>query len=129
MTFHVPNQWRVRSGVYASTDEYGNNGAFLMPILKVMCNVIASDGEGWEHVSVSLDPQTMGKKLAARTPTWEEMDTVKRIFWDDEDCVVQMHPPRSNWINFHNFTLHLWRQIGTEWAQPDSMLVGPNEQR
>ena len=111
--------------MYASTERHGNNGAFLMPVLKVMCNVIASDGEGWEHVSVSLDPQTMGKKLAARTPTWGEMDAVKRIFWDDTDCVAQLHVPRKDWVNCHPYTLHLWRQIGAEWEQPNSLMVGP----
>ena len=28
MTFHVPNKFRVRTGRIASTDDFGNNGAF-----------------------------------------------------------------------------------------------------
>ena len=126
MSFHVPNEWRVRTGMLASTDRQGNNGAFVVPVLKTaICNVIASDGEGWEHVSVSLDPHIMGAKPAERTPTWAEMDAVKRIFWDDTDCVVQFHVPRCDPVNCHPYTLHWWRQIGQEWAQPEFRLVGP----
>lgn len=36
--------------------------------------VIASAGEGWEHVSVSTP---------VRCPTWDEMEFVKRMFFED----------------------------------------------
>jgi len=125
MSMRVPEQYRVRSGALATTEAFGNNGAFVLPVLKrAIVHVIASDGEGWEHVSVSLDPQTMGAKNAQRCPTWEEMDALKRLFWDDSDCVAQLHVPRKDWVNCHPYTLHLWRQISHEWAQPDSIMVG-----
>lgn len=119
MAFHVMHQWRVREGALASDDSAGNNGAFLMPgARQPLLQIIASDGEGWEHVSVSVPGNHT-------TPSWEEMDFVKRLFWDDTDCVAQLHVPRKDWVNFHPYTLHLWRQIGHEWAQPDSIMVGP----
>lgn len=54
----------------------------------------------WDHVSVSL---------ANRTPNWQEMCFVKELFWDDEDTVVQYHPPKSQYVNIHERVLHLWR--------------------
>jgi len=120
--FHVVNQWRVRKGTMATGDEAGNNGAFLMPGAGMgLLNILASDGEGWEHVSVSVPG-------VHTCPSWEEMDFVKRRFWDDTDCVAQLHVPRQDWVNCHPYTLHLWRQIGHEWAQPDSLMVGPRTQ-
>jgi hypothetical protein len=63
----------------------------------------------WEHVSVSLPD---------RVPTWEEMDRVKSLFWDDEETVVQFHPARSAYVNAMPFCLHLWKRIGVEFALP-----------
>lgn len=53
--------------------------------------VIASSGDPavpWEHVSVSVSG-------ARRCPTWEEMDAVKRLFWADDETVMQLHVPRT----------------------------------
>ena len=116
MGFHVPNEFRVRSGKYASPNEYGNNGAFTIPFQQRQLDIIASDGEGWEHVSVSL----MG-----RCPNWIEMCFIKDMFWDESDCVVQYHPPKSDYVNHHSYCLHLWRLIKGEVPRPASMLVGP----
>ena len=77
--------------------------------------VIASWGGGWEHVSVSL---------ARRCPTWEEMCMVKDIFWGEEECVVQFHPPRSEYVNRHPYCLHLWKKIGEEYETPPKEYVG-----
>ena len=56
--------------------------------------------EGWEHVSVSLEH---------RIPAWDEMCQVKRMFWDDDEAVLQFHPPKSDYINNHPHVLHLWK--------------------
>jgi hypothetical protein len=116
MTFHVPNIYRIRKGEYGSDDSYGNCGAFRIKGGPKDLLVIASDGAGWEHVSVSVQN---------RCPTWEEMCRIKNLFWDAEDCVVQYHPPQSAYINHHRFCLHLWRPIEKELPIPDPMLVGP----
>lgn len=117
--FKVPNQYRIKSGALASTDEYGNNGAFMIRSLKikVVLAAIASDQGGWEHVSVSLPN---------RCPTWEEMCFVKNLFWDEDDFVVQMHPPKSDYVNCHPYCLHLWRKAGTNdfCERPPSVMVG-----
>jgi len=116
MSFRVPNKYRVREGRMASDESFGNNGAFVVPLkYGQQVFVIASDAFGWEHVSVSRKD---------RCPLWDEMCQIKDMFWDAEDCVVQFHPPASEYVNNHPRCLHLWRQIGTEFALPDSLLVG-----
>lgn len=113
---HVPNKYRMRVGPIGSDDSTGNNGAFLIPTRpgQPPLRVIASDGEGWEHVSVSLPN---------RCPTWDEMCKVKGLFWDDEDCVVQFHPPKRDYVNLHPYCLHLWRPVGVTIPLPDLALV------
>lgn len=109
--FHVPDDCRVIEGPYGSFPEDGNNGMFRI-VMKKSINVdrrlrylcVASDGGGWEHVSVSLP---------WRCPTWNEMCAIKNIFWDPEDLVVQFHPPASEYVNNHPNCLHLWRKCGS----------------
>lgn len=119
--FKVPNKYRIRSGSkYASDDSYGNNGAFQIPLEKgIIANVIASDGAGWEHVSVHILDHGQEE-----TPTWDEMCIIKDYFWDLEDCVIQYHPPRTHYINQHQHVLHLWRPIVYSIPIPDPILVG-----
>lgn len=113
---HVPNKYRMRVGPIGSDGSTGNNGAFLIPTRpgQPPLRVTASDGEGWEHVSVSLPN---------RCPTWDEMCKVKGLFWDDEDCVVQFHPPKRDYVNLHPYCLHLWRPVGVTIPLPDLALV------
>lgn len=116
MSFHVPERFRIRSGRVASDETYGNNGAFALHLGRHQSlHVIASDGAGWEHVSVSRTD---------RCPTWDEMCQIKDIFWDDEDCVIQFHPPRSEYVNCHPYCLHLWSPVGENILVPASILVG-----
>jgi hypothetical protein len=124
MAFHVPERFRITAGMMASNAYHGNNGAFIIPlrdpnsakVLKV--RVVAADQAGWEHVSVSFP---------TKTPSWDVMCIVKDLFWDAEDCVVQYHPPKSDYVSFHPYCLHLWRQVGVEYTRPPSYLVGPKK--
>jgi hypothetical protein len=120
---HVPNEYRlVHHPILGSTEKAGNNGAFDIPYSKNYRDytliVVASDGGGWEHVSVSI----MGKPN--QTPTWEMMCFVKDLFWDDEDVVMQFHPPKSQYVDNHPGCLHMWRPIGKEVLIPPSIFVG-----
>lgn len=116
MSFKVPEQYRTPGH---STAADGNNGAFLIRSLRQRDDlfVIASDGAGWEHVSVS-------KKYEC--PTWDEMCKVKSLFWDDpEDWAVQYHPPMSRYVNNHPHCLHLWRPIDSDKMPfPHDWMVG-----
>lgn len=127
MSFHVPHDRRIRAGIYGSDDLCGNSGAFQIPYMRVggskvrqvVLNCIASDGAGWEHVSISVNRN--------RCPYWEEMCYAKGIFWDEDDAVIQIHPPASEYVNCHRFTLHLWRKAGANdfFEAPPSWMVGP----
>lgn len=114
---------RVRTGEYASTAKDGLCGAFhVLGPHGLPLRIIADDNttepetsQGWEHVSVSTQ---------YRTPTWQEMDYVKGLFWTDEEIVIQLHPPRKEWINNHPHCLHLWRYVLQPQPMPPSILVG-----
>ena len=110
---------RISNGFYASKsgDDFG---AFLIftPAGREL-KIIASSGDAergieWEHVSVSL---------SNRCPTWEEMCLVKSLFWDDEETVIQLHPPKSKWINNHPYCLHLWRPLKESIPLPPEIAV------
>jgi hypothetical protein len=122
MAFKVPERFRITAGRMGSSALNGNNGSFFIPLTdprssKVLkARVLASDQAGWEHVSVSFP---------TRTPTWDVMCTIKDLFWDAEDCVIQYHPPKSDYVSYHDFCLHLWRPIGVDIPRPPSSLVGP----
>jgi hypothetical protein len=112
MAFKVPEQFRVINGKMASPrgETYG---AFRLP---GGFAAIASDGEGWQHVSVSKQD---------RCPTWEEMHAIKQIFWDAEDAVMQLHPPESTYISCHPYCLHMWKPTDKEIPLPPLWMVGP----
>jgi hypothetical protein len=127
VSFKFPEKYRLRKGAFASDPAVdGNNGAGFIPFRpgQPPLKFIASDGsdlvagERWEHVSVSLPH---------RCPTWEEMCFVKSLFWDDEDPVMQLHPPRSTWVNNHQFCLHMWRPVDAAVPLPPEWMVGYRE--
>ena len=119
--FHVPEQHRIKShSVLASDKSDGNNGAFRVPLsFTEFAFCIASDGMGWEHVSVHIS-----RKGRTETPSWDEMCKIKSLFWDPEDCVVQFHPPKAEYVNNHKHCLHLWRPTDHNIPTPDSIMVG-----
>jgi len=123
MAFHVPEKYRLKTGGMGSDESYGNNGVFIIPLIRSPIRSFkaknplitqASDGMLWEHVSVSV---------AGRCPTWPEMCFVKSLFWDAEDCAMQLHVPESEWVNLHPYVLHLWRPIGVELPRPLQIMV------
>ncbi len=128
--FKVPNQYRVRKGEFSSNDSAGNNGLFFIPHPKIsgyLFAVIAANGgiglngAKWEHVSVHLESST---REVDRCPTWQEMCYIKDLFWSGEDCVVQYHPPASQYVNMHPTTLHLWKPVGQALPMPPKEMVG-----
>lgn len=79
------------------------NGIFKVFVEGRSFSAIASNGGGWEHVSVS----PWGNKK--RCPTWEEMCAIKDLFFEEGETVMQLHPPKSECVNLHPYCLHLWR--------------------
>jgi hypothetical protein len=109
---------RVRRGPYGSNSSYGLCGMFHVTAPGgATLFIMSGDGEdtGWEHVSVS-------KKR--HPPNWEEMCWVKNQFWNDDECVVQYHPPKASYVNNMATCLHLWRPKLIMVPQPPDILVG-----
>lgn len=63
---------------------------------------LLSEIGAWEHVSVSI----IGKTFC---PSWEEMCFVKDLFWSEDECVIQFHPPEDVYVNTASHVLHLWK--------------------
>jgi len=104
--------------IYWSTPELGWNGMFKFWLSDRQVCCICSDGGGWKHVSVSL----IGER---RTPKWEIMCAVKDLFFEDEDTVIQFHPPKSEYVNFHPGCLHLWMPTDHKIETPNPNFIGP----
>ena len=97
-------------------------GAFFLRCGTAQIVAIASQGSDevpWEHVSARVTTHK-----GDRLPTWAEMCWLKDQFWDEEECVVQFHPPRSDYVNNHPFVLHLWKPLAVEMPRPPSIAVG-----
>lgn len=91
-------------------------GAFRLPspIDGGLLTCVASSGDGWDHVSVSR---------SNRCPNWPEMEFVRRRFFKDEECVMQLHVPVADHINAHPNCLHLWRSQTQEIPRPPRWMV------
>jgi len=68
----------------------------------------------WEHISVS-------PKNQKRCPTWDEMAAIKDMFFLPEEECVQFHPKHSEYVNLHEFCLHIWRPVDGSLRQPSSI--------
>lgn len=93
-----------------------HNGLYKVKIGGRVFIVIASNGGGWDHVSVHL-------KNKNRVPTWEEMCRLKDIFFEEDETVVQFHPPKSQYVNIHEYVLHLWRPQDGSIKTPPKIFV------
>ena len=72
------------------------------------CSVVWSDNEdGMEHVSLA-------PKRRFKIPTWDDMCTLKDIFFEDEEEAYQIHPRKSEYVNIKENCLHLWKPCGHE---------------
>ena len=94
------------------------HGVFFLPIETHECGtlkVLASSGEGWDHVSVSLPD---------RCPTWNEMEIVAQAFFKPYEVAMQLHVPATDHVNHHPFCLHWWRPQGRPIPRPRKALVG-----
>lgn len=115
--------YRKQGGTQWHTPAGAHDGVFYIPHAnntQIIC--IASSGcdeVPWEHVSLRV----AGYK-GDRCPTWQEMCRVKDMFWSDEECVVQYHPPKSDYVNNHPAVLHLWKPLNVEMPRPPSIAVG-----
>lgn len=106
--------WERQAGLSGTATE----GFFLLPAHRLNgppLRVIATNGGGWDHVSVSTE---------RRCPTWEEMEWVKRLFFDEDETAMQLHVPPADHVNCHPHCLHLWRPHAGEIPRPPNSYVG-----
>lgn len=95
---NFPEQYKIDHhgfDAYRIPNGYGGHACNAESLL-----VLASIDKGWEHVSVSS---------SNGIPTWGEMCKVRKLFWEDEELVIQFHPKKSEYVNLHPNCLHLWR--------------------
>ena len=102
--------------LYGHSGGDGNGLLFIPANDGVTLCVIASNGAGWDHVSVTRHDGV--------TPTWDDMCKIKRLFFTDAETVVQYHPPESEYVNNHAGCLHLWRKQGYDFPLPPSIMLG-----
>lgn len=76
--------------------------------------VIWSNGGGWDHVSVSYPK---------RCTTWEEMCKIKEVFFLPDECCVEFHPAAEDYVNFHQYCLHIWRPQNVAIPKPPKIYV------
>lgn len=107
----------VRAEHAARTRGNEGNGFFIVPspVDKALMCVIASDGGGWDHVSVSR---------SNRCPNWGEMSHIKHLFFMDDEFAIEYHPPKADHINIHPYCLHLWRPQNGGFPFPPNWMVG-----
>ena len=100
---------------FGGVGDHGN-GMFRMPspIDQAPLVVLASNGEGWEHVSVSR---------VNRCPNWPEMDFIKRLFFKPDEVVMQLHVADDDHISYHPYCLHLWRPLDQAIPLPPPLMV------
>ena len=99
-----------------SAGDHGN-GAFIVHsvIDRAQLLVVASNGEGWDHVSVSR---------RNRPPNWTEMEQVAKLFFAADEVAVQYHVPATEHVNAAVNALHWWRPQHGELPRPSMHLVG-----
>lgn len=89
----------------------GSCGVFSIPskIDKALLLCVASEGMGWDHVSVTR---------RNRTANWPEMCQIVDLFWESTDTVMQLHLPALERADDNLHCLHLWRPIDAEIPKP-----------
>ena len=79
--------------------------------------VQVSWGAGWDHVSVA-------PKKHSYVPSWDDMCAIKELFFKDDEAVIQIHPPKDEYVNNVPNCLHLWRANDKEMILPPAFMVG-----
>jgi len=70
-------------------------------------SVIAGPEPDGFHLSISHRTNTHPPK-PGRYPTWDEICEAR------DRMMVQLLPPRDQWVNVHSTTFHLWEQLPCE---------------
>ncbi len=111
LPYLIQTEWARRQlGVYNNRW----NAVMQIPCGLYRLRIIASIGQGWDHVSVSLEK---------RMPTWDEMEFVRKKLFKPDEVVWQYHVPEDDHINIHPNCLHMWRKHGFKMPMPPKVFV------
>ncbi len=113
--FHKHKNYRV---IVIESGEDGFAAQIQQININDLFRIIVSWGGGWDHVSVSL---------IDRCPTWAEMCWIKGIFWNENESVIQYHPAKDEYVNCHEYCLHLWKPQNCVMPTPPIEFVGIKE--
>lgn len=95
------NRWREMKPPHGwAGDETCGMFWIPSPVDSSPMRILASQGEGWDHVSVSRKN---------RLPNWKEMDHIYRMFFKEDEVAIHFHVPEKQKVNFMPTCLHLWR--------------------
>lgn len=59
-------------------------------------------GGYWKHLSISH---------SRRYPFWDEIIDARYNFFNEDETVIQIMPPKREYVNFHSNCFHLWCRI------------------
>ena len=112
------NEFLDSKQIYSQDLSFSEDGikGFIC-IDRIDMSFVASWGGGWDHVSVA----PLKKKIV---PSWEMMCKVKDIFFKPDEAVIQIHPPKDEYVNNMSNCLHLWRLQNKPMTLPPSFMVG-----
>ena len=120
-------KYRVRLGAVCETHPGDDYGQFIVPFYTVVTLIVMASAGGdimpWEHVSVHARTNYGKVNEKVRTPTWDEMCFVKAVFWEDDEAMMQLHPPKKEYVNTHPHVLHLWKPLAAEIPRPPMIAV------
>lgn len=51
------------------------------------------------------------------------MCEIKRMFFWEDETVVEYHPAKTNYVNLHPLCLHLWRPTVMHMPKPPKIFV------
>lgn len=104
----INNKIKVR---YEGDDGFG--GYINLPTGHFVTFMFSYSG-GWEHLSISKPTQT---------PSWDDMCAAKNMFWDEDECCVEYHPAKKDYVNLHPYCLHIWKPINETLPTPPKNYV------
>lgn len=90
---------------YLKFSTHGKHKKQTRLMAAIISGNVELDDKRWIHMSVST---------LTRVPTWHELVEVKEWMLGPEAKAIQVIPPRSEYINIHPYTLHLFSCLDGE---------------
>jgi len=117
------NQFRILSGPLASTNEAGENGAFVLvnkqdPDAALL--VVTCVANNWEKVSVTKQRKRMLSGPKSEEPNEADLRTIKAVFFKPEETACEFHPHQRSALFPIPFHRVLWRSRIRDFPLPET---------